>query len=153
MPKQHISNPHKKAIAAANAKYFKLYSPTEGEFEGTNLSILCRDRGLRHSDLRKVYLGLMYSSQGFYQSEEYYLDKEKWYADHPIPTSKCPGVSYSRGNQKWTARLWYSKVLRFCKFFNTEEGAIAALKKFTAENYPHLMDRFNYEEPEDETSV
>lgn len=134
MKRRIISNPHKKAIAEAQAKYYRLYHPDLGYIEGYNLQTFCKEHGYRHSDLRKVFYGHLYSSQGFYQSEETYLNKDLWEQQNPLLTSDEPGVSFHRGNQKWFAKVWKKRKMIFSKFYKTEQEAIDAIRKFKKEN-------------------
>lgn len=109
-----------------------LYKPGVGTIYPTTLADYAKAHTLVLSDLHNLLDGRLYKSQGHYKSEEYYLDKKLWLADHPVPKSTCKGVHWERKSNKWRAEYYdvkTRKTIYLGKHIH-EEDAIATIKAF-----------------------
>lgn len=94
---------HKEKGITVRSQAFTLFSLKDGVVSGEYLIDYAKKNGLCSSGLYDVLYGRLYKSQGHYLTEEYYLDKNKWLNDHPLPASKYPHVVWDRRKDKWKA--------------------------------------------------
>lgn len=112
---------------------FEMYHPIHGVVSGDDLYDFGRQIGVKGSIFTKLLDERSYTVNGYYKSEEYYLDKQKWLDNNPIPTSRYPGVFWHRVHKRWaTAGVRYNGKLHQVKgkrSFQTEEDAFIAQTK------------------------
>ena len=113
---------------------FELYNPKIGWVRGEDLYEFGRTLGVKGSIFEKVLDERAYSLKGYYKSEEYFLDKQKWLDNNPLPISCYEGVCWSRAHGKWAVKgiRVKNKLHRNYKCFDLEEEAFEAWKSLKA---------------------
>lgn len=110
-------------VAKRNEYFIKdyvIYHKDEGLIEGRNLNELARKHKCYATNLLSVIKGEYYTSNGFYKSEEYFLDKNRWLEDYPVPKSDYPTVSWHRKAKKWFS-IFKKKGYKEKRFFHRDD--------------------------------
>lgn len=120
----------KKAEVKTRIIPYSLYNPSLGVITGEDLYKYCRENKLKGQPMRRLLEAKLYTTQGYYKSEEYYLDKTKWESDYPLPKSKYPHVYWNRQKESWEVQINIMGRLNYLGEFVNEEDAYIEVERF-----------------------